>query len=293
MIPKEIFAQVRRIEIRTRRLVTETFGGQYLSVFKGRGMEFSEVREYSPGDDIRSIDWNVTARTGKPYVRRYQDERELTVIVACDLSASQNFGTGLKLKKEISAEICALLAFSALQNNDKVGLCLFTRGPELYRAPKKGRSHILTLIRELLAFVPCRGGTCIASTLDTLNRLLKRRSILFLVSDFMDAGFQSSLRRTALRHDLVPVLIEDPREREWPALPAWVETEDPETGARGLLDARSKAFRKELELGRGRARLELEKLFKSCGLQAILVRTDRPYVDPIARFFRERSKRPR
>jgi len=287
-----LLAQVRRIEIKTGRLVSETFAGKYLSVFKGLGMEFAQVREYSPGDDVRAIDWNVTARFGRPFVRQYQEERELTLIVACDLSGSQFFGSGPKLKKETAAELAAVLAFSALRNNDKVGLFLFTDGPELYRPPRKGHKHALLLVRDLLAFEPKRRGTDIAGSLDTLNRMLRRRAIVVLVSDFQDAGFEETLRRTALRHDLVPVVVEDPREREFPSLGAYVDLEDPETGERALLRA-GDALGRSVASERERSRRALESFFKSHGLDFIRLRTDEPFVGPIARFFRERSRRRR
>jgi uncharacterized protein (DUF58 family) len=293
MIAKEVLSQVRRIEIRTNRLVNETFGGQYLSVFKGRGIEMASVREYVSGDDVRSIDRNVTARTGRLHVREYQDERELTVMLACDLSGSQFFGTGQKLKQEIAAEIAAVLAFSALRNNDKVGLLLFTDGPERYWPPKKGRTHILTLIRDLLAYVPRRRGTSISSSLSTLSRLLKRRSIVFLISDFQDHGYEKSLRRMALKHDTVAVVIEDPRESELPAMPAWVEMQDPETGERSLIQLGSKFVRGTLKNHRQSQQRELDRIFASSRMDAIRIRTDRPYADPLIQFFRRRAKRHR
>jgi len=291
MIAKEVLAQVRRIEIRTNRLVNETFGGQYLSVFKGRGVEFAEVREYVPGDDVRTIDWNVTARTGRPHVREYQAERELTVILACDLSGSQFFGTGQKLKQEIAAETAALLAFSALRNNDKVGLLLFTEGAERYWPPKKGRTHILTLIRDLLAFKPKKRGTRLAESLDTLNRLLKRRSIVFLISDFQDSGFGKAMRLMASKHDTIGVVIKDPRESELPALPVWIETQDPETGERALVNAGSSALRRALKESSRSQTAELERLFRWAGMDFVHIRTDRPYADPLVEFFRRRAKR--
>ena len=291
MIAKEILAQVRRIEIRTGKLVTETFGGQYLSVFKGRGMEFAEVREYSPGDDIRTIDWNVTARTGRPHVRRYQEERELTAVLACDLSGSQFFGTGTKLKQEVAAEIGAILAFAAMQNNDKVGLFLFTEEPALYIPPKKGRRQVLALIRDLLAFRPAKRGTAIGPCLDTLNRLLKRRSILFLLSDFQDDGYARSLRRTARKHDVVPIVVEDRRESELPPLRAWLQLEDPETSERVLVNARSSAVREAVAQKSRERRETLESVLTSSGMEAIRLRADEPYVDAIVRFFRQRAKK--
>ena len=291
MIAKEILAQVRRIEILTGRLVSETFAGEYLSVFKGRGMEFAEVREYSPGDDIRTIDWNVTARTGRPHVRRYQEERELTAVLACDLSGSQFFGTSTKLKQEVAAEIGAILAFAAMQNNDKVGLFLFTEEPELYIPPKKGRRHVLALIRDLLAFRPLKRGTKIGPCLDTLNRLLKRRSIVFLLSDFQDEGYERSLRSTARKHDVVPILVEDKRETELPDIGAWLELEDPETSERVLVNARSRAVREAVADRSRERRQTLERVLTSSGIDSIRLRTDEPYVDPIVRFFRDRAKR--
>ncbi len=291
MIPKEILAQVRRIEIQTGRLVNETFAGKYLSAFKGRGMEFAQVREYAPGDDIRTIDWNVTARFGKPFVREYQEERELTVILACDLSGSQFFGSGERLKREIAAEVSALLAFSALKNNDKVGLFLFTDRTEHFIPPRKGHRHALAIIRDVLAFEPRRRGTDIAASLDTLNRMLHRRVIVLLVSDFQDKGYENSLRRTARKHDLIPVVIEDPREETLPDIPAYLELEDPETGERTLLDGRSRHTREQLRERRAKARTAREDLFNSTGLEYISIRTDQPYIDAIVRFFRQRSRR--
>jgi len=296
MIPKEILAQVRRIEIRTGRLVDETFAGKYLSAFKGRGMEFAQVREYVQGDDIRAIDWNVTARTGRPFIREYQEERELTLIVACDLSGSQFFGSGHKLKREAAAELAAVLAFSALKNNDKVGLFLFTDRTERFIPPRKGHRHSLAIIRDLLAFEPAGRGTDLASSLDTLNRMLHRRTIIVLVSDFeegegKDEEFGRSLRRTAKKHDLIPVLIEDPREAEIPEIPAFLELEDPETGRRALFNARSSQSRLRRREIRSASKERLLEHFRKAGLAHIPIRTDRPLIDPVIRFFRERSRR--
>ncbi|MFA6091697.1 MAG: DUF58 domain-containing protein [Elusimicrobiota bacterium] len=290
MLAKDLAAQVRRIEIRTGRLVNEVFAGKYLSAFKGRGMEFSQVREYAPGDDVRSIDWNVSARFMKPYVRQYQEERELTLMVACDLSGSQSFGSSRKLKREVAAELSAVLAFAALKNNDKVGLYLFTDGRELFIPPRKGRGHVLKIIRDVLAFEPSRKGTALASSLDSLNRILRRRSILILLSDFQDQGFEPSLRRTARKHDVVPVIVEDPRETELPGMPAWLELEDPETGERTLVRPDA-SLRKSLREERERERKRLDAAFHSAKIQPISVRTDEPYVDPIVRYFQERKRR--
>lgn len=291
MIPKEILAEVRRIEIRTNRLVNETFGGQYLSVFKGRGVELRQVREYVAGDDIRSLDRNVTARTGRLHIREYQDERELTVIIACDLSGSQFFGSASKLKQEIAAETAALLSFSALRNNDKVGLFLFSEGAERYWPPKKGRTHILTVVRDLLAFTPKRRGTRIGESINTLNRLLKRRAIVFLISDFQDSGYEKPLRQLALKHDAIAIVIEDPRENELPALGAWIEVRDPETGERALVPARAGAALSRLRQQRQARQAELQAILRSAGMDSIRIRTDQPFADPLVDFFRRRAKR--
>jgi len=290
MLPKEILAQVRRIEIRTGRLVQDVFAGKYLSVFKGRGMEFSQVREYAPGDDIRTIDWNVSARYSRPFVRQYQEERELTLLVACDLSGSQFFGSGRRLKREIAAELCGVLAFSALKNNDKIGLFLFSEGRELFIPPRKGRLHVLKIIRDVLVYAPERRKTDIAASLDVLNRMLRRRSILMLVSDFQDEGFERVLRRTARKHDLIPVVIEDPRESALPALPAWLEFEDPETGERTLVRP-TRALREALSRRRAAAGERLDAIFRSARVDPIRIRTDENYVEPIVRYFQERARR--
>jgi uncharacterized protein (DUF58 family) len=300
VIAREVLAQVRRIEILTGRLVSETFAGEYLSVFKGRGMEFAEVREYVPGDDVRAIDWNVTARTGRPYIRQYTEERELTVMVACDLSGSQFFGTAGKLKKEIAAELSAVLTFSALQNNDKVGLMLFTEGVERYIPAKKGRRHALHLIRDVLAYEPAKRGTRLTPVLDAVNRVLKRRCIVFVISDFrLDSepggfsGFEKALKLSALKHDVIPVFIEDPREMQLPALSAFLELEDPESGHRALFNARNAAARDEQREIERRRLAELDRLFRLLGLDSIKVQAGRSYIDPVVNFFKQRSKRMR
>jgi len=291
MLPQEILAQVRRIEIVTGKLVSESFAGDYQSVFKGRGMEFAEVREYAPGDDPRDIDRNVSARTGKPFVRRYVEERELTVVVAVDLSGSQDFGTAKRLKREAAVEVGATLAFAALQNNDKVGLALFTEGLERFVPPRKGRRHALAIVREILAYRPKRRGTALGAALERLARMLKRRCILVVVSDFRDRGFERALKLCALKHDVVPVLIEDPREAALPAAPAVVEVFDPESGARTALDLRvaAGAVAREEE---GR-RAELDRAFRSCGLEPVVVSTGRPTIEPLVAFFRRRARRAR
>jgi uncharacterized protein (DUF58 family) len=289
MLPQEILAQVRRLEIVTGKLVAESFAGDYSSVFKGRGMEFAEVREYAEGDDPRDIDRNVSARAGKPFVRRYVEERELTVVVAVDLSGSQDFGTAQRLKRESAVEVGAMLAFAALQNNDKIGLALFTEGVERFVPPRKGRRHALAIVREILAYAPRKRGTALGATLERLARMLKRRCILVVVSDFRDRGFERALKLCALKHDVVPVVVEDPRETDLPDAPAVVEIEDPETGARSALDLRraaGAAAREERE-----RRAELARTFRSCGLEPVDVSTARPTIDPLVAFFRRRARR--
>jgi uncharacterized protein (DUF58 family) len=289
MLPQEILAQVRRLEIVTGKLVAESFAGDYLSVFKGRGMEFADVREYAPGDDPRDIDRNVSARAGKPFVRRYVEERELTVVVAVDLSGSQDFGTADRLKREAAVEVGAILAFAALQNNDKVGLALFTEGVERFVPPRKGRRHALAIVREILAYKPERRGTDLGAVLERLARMLKRRCILVVVSDFRDAGFERALKLCALKHDVVPVVIEDPREARPPRAAAVVEVFDPESGARTALDLRASAAAVADE--EGERRRELERVFRVSGLESVSVSTDRPTIEPLVAFFRRRARR--
>ncbi len=289
MLPQDILAQVRRLEIVTGRLVAESFSGDYLSLFKGRGMEFSSVREYAEGDDPRDIDRNVSARAGKPFVRQYVEERELTVVIAVDLSASQSFGSADRLKREAAVEVAAALAFAAFQNNDKVGLAVFTESLERFVPPRKGRRHVLAVIREILAFEPKGKRTAIAPSLERVARMLKRRCILLVVSDFRDTGFERVLKLCALKHDLIPVVIEDPRESTLPDINAVVSVLDPETGASGALDLRADAadFARE----ETKRRDELSKIFRASGLEAIRVSTDRPSLDPLLAFFRKRARR--
>jgi uncharacterized protein (DUF58 family) len=285
---KDILAQVRRLEIVTGKLVSESFAGDYSSVFKGRGMEFSDVREYAEGDDPRDIDRNVSARTGKPFVRRYVEERELTVVIAADLSGSQGFGTAERLKHEAAVEAAALLAFSALANNDKVGLALFTDTVERWVPPKKGRRHVLSIVRDVLAHEPASRGTAIGPCLERLTRMLKRRCVLLVVSDFRDEGFERALKLAALKHDVVPVVIEDPAEAALPAVPAIIEAADPESGAVRLLDAPAAAALASEERQRRRV---LEHVFRVAGLEPVTVSTARPTVEPLIAFFRRRAKR--
>jgi len=290
MIPQELARKIRVIEITTRKVVNDILAGEYESVFKGRGMEFDEVREYMPGDDIRTIDWNVTARTGKPYVKRYVEERELTVIFLVDLSASGSFGSVDKLKNEIAAEFCALLSFSAVKNNDKVGLILFTDKVEKYIPPKKGTTHVLRVIRELLSFRAAASSTDITQALDFLGKVTTKRAVVFLVSDFQAEGYEKALKIISKKHDLISVTIVDPREIKLPDV-GLIELEDAETGEIVLIDTSSPEVRRRYErLGEEKAR-RLRDLFASMGIDQIEVRTDRDYIPTLVRFFRVRERR--
>jgi uncharacterized protein (DUF58 family) len=323
MLPAEIAQSVRRLQFVTGRQVADVMSGAYLSVFKGRGMEFDEVRPYVPGDDVRTIDWNVTARVGEPYVKRFVEERELTVMLLVDVSASLDFGSGARSKLEAAAELAALLALSAVANGDKVGLLLFHGGADQYIPPRKGQKHALRIIREVLARgqeaptgpttrwrladLPrtvrswfgklqaqtrgaARRDTSIAAALEFCRQALPRRTVLFLVSDFLDEGYLQVLRHANRKHDVVSVLITDPREQTMP--PAGLVTlEDAETGATRLVDTRSAAFRDEL----GRAARErvqrLDAGLRSAGVDLVTVDAAGSVVDPLLRFFHERQRR--
>src|SRR5947209_224911 len=252
MLPREVVLQIRRLQLKACRAVGDLLGGEYHSVFKGAGMAFEEVREYQPGDDVRTIDWNVTARMGHPFVKRFIEERELTVLLAIDVSGSHRFGSGVQQKREVAAELAAVLAFSAVSNNDRVGLLQFTHKVERFVPPRKGTRHVLRLIRDVLFFQPKRRGTSLREGLDYLNRVLHRRSIVFLMSDFLDRGFEGAFKRTGRRHDLIAVHVGDPREDELPNV-GLLEVEDAETGKRRLLDTGSRAVRAAYA-ARGRAR---------------------------------------
>ena len=292
MIPREILKKVRRIEISTRGLVNEVFSGEYHSVFKGRGMDFAEVREYQYGDDIRSIDWNVTARSGSPFVKVYQEERELTVMLVVDVSASGDFGTRERLKGEVGVEICALLAFSAIKNNDKVGLIIFSDHVEKFVPPRKGRRHVLRVLRELLFHRPRGRGTDIAEALEYLTHVQRKRAVTFLVSDFRDLGYEKALAVAGRRHDLVAVRVGDAREQEVPPL-GFVELEDPETGERVVVNTSSPRFRLEFAERSRSARKALDRTLRRSKVDVIDVQTGEPYVEPLMRFFQERIRRQR
>jgi len=290
MIPREVLKQVRRIEIRTRRLVNDVFSGEYHSVFKGRGMEFAEVREYQPGDDVRTIDWNVTARLGHPFVKQFTEERELTVILMVDLSGSGDFGTRGRLKGSLAAEVAAVLAFSAVTNNDKVGLVLFTDRLEEYVTPRKGKKHVLRVIREILYFQPRGRGTDLKAPLEHLARVQKRKAVVFLISDFQTDNYVSALKLVARRHDLVAIKIVDPHENELPDA-GLVMIEDPETGERRLVDTSSRKVRAHFAARRAEREAANARAFKDAQVEVIELRTDRPYQVPLVQFFAKREKR--
>lgn len=290
METRELLKKVRRIEIKTRGMVNQVFSGEYHSVFKGRGMEFSEVREYQFGDDIRSIDWNVSARFNHPFVKVFEEERELTVMLVVDLSRSGEFGSGKQLKNEIAAEICAVLAFSAIKNNDKVGLILFTDRIEKFVPPKKGRSHILRIIRELISFSAQGTGTNIREALEYFHHVNKKRTIAFLISDFIDEGYEKILRIISKKHDVIAVEIADPREEQIPAV-GLMKLRDAETGKERWVDTANSAVRKSFEKFWRTRREARRSMFVRSKVDAIRIRIDRPYIKPIVDFFQRRERR--
>jgi uncharacterized protein (DUF58 family) len=319
MIAREILKRVREIQVRTGRQVADVLAGEYVSVFKGRGVEFDEVRPYIPGDDVRSIDWNVTARTGEPFVKRYVEERQLTLMLVADVSASQDFGSGQRSKRETAAEICALLAFSAIRNDDVVGLLLFHSGIEQYIPPRKGQKHALRVVREVLAHgeeepassaragggrlshwfrggfrrlrTP-REGTDVSRAMEFLLGVTHRRSICFVVSDFQDENFEEALAAANQRHDVIAVHVEDPCEIRLPSL-GLVSLRDGETGRRQLVDTASPVFRKRVEEENGERRRALEHRLRGLGIDYVYVDASASVVDPLVRFFRMRERRSR
>jgi uncharacterized protein (DUF58 family) len=314
MIPREILKKIRQIEIRTNRLVTESTAGQYHSAFKGQGMDFDEVREYQPGDDVRAIDWNVTARMNHPFIKKFVEERELTVVLVVDLSGSGLFGSGDYTKRELAAEIASVLAFSAIRNNDRVGLLLFTEDVEAFIPPRKGRRHVLRVIREILFFEPRRHGTDIHAALDFIQRVLTRRAVIVLISDFLGqtqaahrevaghlkrgAVFNAtlsqvslpSLRQARRRHDVVAVQVIDRFELELPPLGRMI-LKDAETGEVVEIDTGNPTRRKAFAERQQRAQRELEKLFRSAAIDFIQLRTDQAYAAALGRFFEARERR--
>ena len=283
-------AQIRRIQIRTNRMVDEILAGQYHSVFKGQGMEFKEVREYVPGDDVRSIDWNVTARTGGPHVKVMMEERELTVMLLVDASGSGRFGSVSRFKNELAAELCAVLAFSAIKNNDKVGLIIFTDGVELFVPPNKGRKHVLRVIREVLFFKPKNRGTNIPEALHYLNGVVKRRATVFVVSDFMAEGYEAALRIANKRHDMIAVSVSDPRESVLPDV-GLAALRDPESGEEVLVDTGDARVRTAYTVAARQREEARDAIFSRTRVDAIHISTERPYIQEIHRFFRMRSRR--
>jgi uncharacterized protein (DUF58 family) len=290
MLTKELLKQVRQIEIRTKGLVNQVFSGEYHSVFKGRGMEFSEVREYQFGDDIRNIDWNVTARFGHPYIKVFEEERELTVILMVDMSGSLMFGSASKTKQRIAAELSAILAFSALKNNDKVGLILFTDKIEKFVPPRKGRKHVLRIIREVLSFAPEGNATNLRGALEYMNNAIKKRSISFLISDFMDEGYEKILRIVGKKHDLIGIVLDDRREKEIPNL-GLVKLSDAETGEERWIDTSSNRVRGQMLLFRKEKEKIRNSIFVTSRLDKIEVTTGSNYIQPLVQFFRRREKR--
>jgi len=292
MLTPELIKKIRQIEIRTRHLVNTSFAGEYHAVFKGRGMEFDEVRPYQRGDEVRTIDWNVTARTGQLFVKRYIEERELTVMLLVDASASGQFGTVNRFKREIAAELAAVLAFSAITNNDKVGLLIFTDQIELFITPRKGRRHVLRLIRDLLAFEPQGYRTNLKLGLETLNHMLKRRSIIFLVSDFLSPpdGYRRILQVSNRRHDIIAVTLSDPREHEWPGI-GLVALEDAETGQVQWVDTSSRQWQQAFIERVDELRVARERVFRKAKVDRIDITTDKDYVIPLANFFEKRVRR--
>ncbi|HZT83785.1 MAG TPA: DUF58 domain-containing protein [Gemmataceae bacterium] len=290
MLPREVIRQIRRLQLKARRAVEDLLGGEYHSIFKGTGIAFEEVREYQAGDDIRAIDWNVTARMGNPFIKRFVEERELTVMLLVDCSGSNQFGTRAQQKREVAAELAAILAFSAITNNDKVGLVAFTDRVERFVPPRKGTRHVLRLIRDVLFFQPEHKGTSIREGLDYLNRVLHRRAIVFLLSDFLDTDFERSLKRSGRRHDLIAVRITDPREEELPAV-GLLELEDAETGQHVLLDTNSRRVREAFADAARRRREAIRQLTRSSRIDLVEVSTDGGHLDALIRFFRQRERR--
>jgi uncharacterized protein (DUF58 family) len=295
---KAIMSSMRQLEIRTRRMVNDSLAGSYHSVFKGRGMDFDEVREYSPGDEVRTIDWNVTARAGRTFVKKYTEERELTILLVVDISASGNFGSGASSKRDLAAELASVLAFSAIRNSDKVGLILHTDKIERYLPPKKGRRHVLRVVRDILYHEPENTGTDMVKALDVVNHLLHRRAIVFLISDFESPGdpaaqraaLRRAMRQTNRRHDLVAVHVEDPRERQLPDL-GIVALEDAETGEVIELDTASAAVRKRFADASAERSRRLVADFRAEGVDTLQLLTDAPYMPALQRFFKTRERR--
>jgi len=292
---QELFKKVRELEITTRGLVNQVFSGEYHSVFKGRGMEFSEVREYQIGDDIRNIDWNVTARLGHPFIKVFEEERELTLMLLIDMSGSQDFGSKKKTKRDIAAEISAILSFSALKNNDKVGCIIFTDVIEKFIPPGKKKTHILRIIREILNFEPTHKGTSIKGALEYLNSVMKKRSIVFVISDFMDKGYEQNMRIIGRKHDLVGIVLNDEREKDFPAS-GFIKFIDPETGETRFMDTSDPQFKRLFQFRLADDMADMKRSFNASKLDSVTistpdVRDDFSYIKPLIQFFKQRAKR--
>jgi uncharacterized protein (DUF58 family) len=290
MLPREVLKKIRRIEITTSKLATDFLSGQYESVFKGRGIEFDEVRDYQPGDEIRTIDWNVTARMGTPFVKKFVEERQLTVMLLLDASSSSSFGTSKRFKKELAAEVCAVLAFAAIQNNDRVGLIIFTDRIEKFVPPRKGRHHVLRVVREALYFHPKGKGTDIAGALRYLDNVVTRRAVTFVISDFFAKDFKKPLSIANKKHDIVAITITDPRETELPNA-GIIELVDAETGKPYMIDTSSAKVRGAYAKKSGQLRDDRKKIFGSVGVDHIDISTDKSYTEEFIKFFRMRKRR--
>lgn len=289
MIPEEVLKKVRQIEVTTRDLVNSLFSGEYHTAFKGQGMQFQEVREYQPGDEVRTIDWNVTARMRAPFVKVFTEEREQILMLVVDASGSGNFGTRARMKGELAVELAAILAFSAIKNNDRVGLIIFTDRIEKFVPPEKGRSHVLRVIRELLYFKPQGRGTSISTALEFLNRVTRRKAIVLLVSDFLDTGFDRALKVARRKHDLIALSIVDPREQELPDV-GRIALEDAESGEILMVNTSDATFRKAFKSDAQHRGTLLKKKLSSLKVDHIELSTDRPYTVPLMRFFKQRAK---
>ncbi|GIW79065.1 MAG: hypothetical protein KatS3mg105_0872 [Gemmatales bacterium] len=292
MLPREIIRQIRRLQLFARRAVEDVLGGEYRSVFKGAGIAFEEVREYQPGDDVRAIDWNVTARMGHPYIKRFVEERELTVMLVVDVSGSQRFGSRFQRKREVAADLAALLAFCAVSNNDKVGLIQFTDEVEHYLPPRKGTRHVLRLIRDILYFQPGRDGTSLRTALQFLNRVRRKRAIVFVLSDFLDRDYDNLLKRTGLRHDMTMVRIVDRLEEEFPAA-GLVHFADAETHETVLVDTSRQGFGEQFSRQAQQRRDALRQLARASFSELFEVTTNGDHLDALVRYFERRERHQR
>ncbi|MCZ7592479.1 MAG: DUF58 domain-containing protein [Kiritimatiellae bacterium] len=290
MLPAEVIKKIRQIEIRTSRMVSDVFAGQYQSVFKGQGMEFHEVREYVPGDDVRAIDWNVTARLGHPFIKKYIEERELTVMLLVDMSGSQRFGSGEQFKQDLAAELAGILAFAAIKNNDRVGLILFTDEAEHFIPPRKGARHVLRVIRDTLHYRAKSKKTNIAAALQYLNRVTARRCVVFLISDFQDSNYHKPLVAAARRHDLIAISLHDKREFDWQGA-GIVEVEDAETGERMFVDTSDRQLQARLRQRHSEAAANLSRELRGSGVDMIDLETNTPYIQQLIQFFKARERR--